>query len=137
MNADKKEAISKAPSGRPSRTPVGQRNILTVKGKDPNYEYRIVNDEDDRISQFLEAGYELVADNDAAVGDKRVNAATSLGSSKEISVGQGMKARLMRIKKEWYEEDQARKLAHVAEIERATKEKALDGTYGDLKLTRD
>lgn len=132
-----KEAISKAPSGRPQRTPVGTRNILTVKGKDPNYEYRIVNDVDDRVAQFLEAGYELVDDETVQVGDKRVNAPTSLGSKKEISVGQGVKGRVMRIKREWFEEDQARKLAHVAEIERATKEKALDGTYGELKLSRD
>lgn len=128
---------SKAPSGRPQRTPVGTRNVLTVKGKDPNYEYRIVNDVDDRITQFLEAGYELVDDEAVQVGDKRVNAASSLGSKKEISVGQDVKARVMRIKREWYEEDQARKLSHVAEIERATKEKALDGTYGEFKVSRD
>lgn len=132
-----KEAISKAPSGRPQRTPVGTRNILTVKGKDPAFEYRIVNDVDDRIAQFLEAGYELVDDETVQVGDKRVNAPTSLGSKSEISVGQGVKARVMRIKREWFEEDQARKLAHVAEIERATKEKALEGTYGEIKMNRD
>ena len=128
---------SKAPSGRVSRTPVGTRNILTVKGKDPNYVYRHVNDIDDRISMFQEAGYELVQDESVVVGDKRVNAASSLGSAKAISVGQGTKAYLMRIKRDWYEEDQAKKLANVADIERATKEKALDGTYGDLKLSRD
>ena len=128
---------SKAPSGRVSRTPVGTRNILTVKGKDPNYVYRHVNDIDDRISMFQEAGYELVQDESVVVGDKRVNAASSLGSAKAVSVGQGTKAYLMRIKREWYEEDQARKLSNVADIERATKEKALDGTYGDLKLSRD
>ena len=128
---------SKAPSGRVSRTPVGTRNILTVKGKDPNYVYRHVNDIDDRISMFQEAGYELVQDESVVVGDKRVNAASSLGSAKAISVGQGTKAYLMRIKRDWYEEDQARKLSNVADIERATKEKALDGTYGDLKLSRD
>lgn len=125
------------PQNRPQRVPVGQRNVLTVKGKDPNYEYRIVNDTEDRIVQFQEAGYELVADDSVNVGDKRVDAATSLGSAKAISVGQGTKAYLMRIKKEWYQEDQAAKLAHVSEIERATKEKALDGTYGDIKLSRD
>ena len=128
---------SKAPSGRVSRTPVGTRNILTVKGKDPNYVYRHVNDIDDRISMFQEAGYELVQDESVVVGDKRVNAASSLGSAKAVSVGQGTKAYLMRIKRDWYEEDQARKLSNVADIERATKEKALDGTYGDLKLSRD
>lgn len=128
---------SKAPSGRVSRTPIGTRNILTVKGKDPNYVYRHVNDIDDRIQMFQEAGYELVQDESVQVGDKRVNAASSLGSAKAVSVGQGTKAYLMRIKREWYEEDQAKKLANVADIERATKEKALDGTYGDLKLSRD
>ena len=128
---------SKAPSGRVSRTPVGTRNILTVKGKDPNYVYRHVNDIDDRISMFQEAGYELVQDESVVVGDKRVNAASSLGSAKAVSVGQGTKAYLMRIKRDWYEEDQAKKLSNVADIERATKEKALDGTYGDLKLSRD
>jgi hypothetical protein len=137
MNPNDKEAISKAPSGRPQRTPVGTRNILTVKGKDPNYEYRIVNDVDDRITQFQEAGYELVANEAVTVGDKRVNAASSLGSTKQLSVGQGVKAYTMRIKKEWFQEDQVQKLIRVNELERATKEKALDGAYGELKISRD
>ena len=132
-----KEAIAKAPSGRVQRTPIGTRNILTVKGKDPAYNYRYVNDIDDRVAQFQEAGYELVQDDAAQSGDKRVNAASSLGSSKAVSVGQGTKAYLMRIKREWFDEDQARKLNQVAEVERSTKEKALDGTYGDLKISRD
>ena len=125
------------PQNRPQRTPIGQRNVLTVKGKDPNYVYRIVNDKEDRIEQFKEAGYELVLDDAATVGDKRVDAASSPGSAKVIPVGGGTKAYVMRIKKEWFDEDQARKMAHVAEIERATKEKALDGTYGEIKISRD
>lgn len=133
-----KDALSKEPSGRPQRTPVGQRNILTVKGKDPSFVYRIVNDVDDRISQYKEAGYEIVQDSAVAVGDKRVNAAASVGSGKQLSVGQGTKAYVMRIRKEWYEDDQASKLARVAAVEQATREKALIGTdYGDLKISRD
>lgn len=116
---------------------MGQRNIVTVKGKDPNYVYRVVNDKDDRIEQFKEAGYELVADEAVKVGDKRVNAATSIGSHKQLSVGQGTKAVVMRIRRDWYEEDQAAKLSHVAAVEDATRKKALDGTYGELKTTRD
>ena len=127
--------VSKQPSGRPQRTPIGTRNVLTVKGKDPNYEYRIVNDVDDRITQFQEAGYELVSEDSVQVGDKRVNAASSVGSAKHIAVGGGTKAYVMRIKKEWYEEDQTRKLAHVNAIEQATKDKALNGTYGELKVS--
>ena len=132
-----KDALSKEPSGRPQRTPIGQRNILTVKGKDPSYVYRIVNDTDDRITQFKEAGYEIVPDQAVSVGDKRVNAAASIGSGKQLSVGQGTKAYVMRIPRDWYEEDQASKLSQVAAVEQATREKALDGTYGELKLSRD
>lgn len=137
MNPSDEKTLSKAPSGRPQRTPIGTRNILTVKGKDPNFEYRIVNDTDDRITQFQEAGYELVPNEAVTVGDKRVNAPTSLSSNKQISVGQGTKAYLMRIRKEWYQEDQVAKLGQVAALEQATKEKALDGTYGELKISRD
>lgn len=132
-----KEAISKAPVGRVTRTPVGQRNILTVKGKDPNYEYRIVNDVEDRIAQFQEAGYELVPDEAVDVGDKRVSQGTSVGSKKVFSVGQGTKAYVMRIKKEWYEEDQRAKQRRVDAQESSIREKALDGTYGKLDITRD
>ena len=43
----------------------------------------------------------------------------------------------MRIKKEWFEEDKARKLAHVAEIERATQSNNANGAdYGEVKITR-
>lgn len=135
--AVEKEAISKAPVGRVTRTPVGQRNILTVKGKDPNYEYRIVNDVEDRIAQFQEAGYELVPDDAVDVGDKRVSQGTSVGSKKVFSVGQGTKAYVMRIKKEWYEEDQRAKQRRVDAQESSIREKALDGTYGKLDITRD
>lgn len=131
-----KDVISKAPSGRVTRTPVGTRNILTVKGKDPNYEYRIVNDIDDRVTQFQEAGYELVANETVKVGDKRVNSATSEGSVKQLSVGQGTKAYLMRIKKDWFDEDQKAKQTKVSEIERATQDKALSGTYGTIESYR-
>lgn len=137
MEPNEKDSIAKAPSGRVSRTPVGQRNILTIKGKDENFVYRVVNDIDDRVAQFQEAGYELVPDESVKVGDKRVNAATSVGSYKQLSVGQGTKAMVMRIRKDWYEEDQAKKLAHVAAVEDATREKALNGTYGDIKVSRD
>lgn len=131
-----KEAIAKAPAGRVTRTPVGQRNILTVRGKDPNYEYRIVNDVEDRITQFQEAGYEIVSDESVQVGDKRVSAASSIGSAKQLSVGGGTKAYVMRIRKDWYEEDQATKLRQVAAQEDSIKAKALDGNYGKLEISR-
>lgn len=135
--SDVKEAIAKAPRGRTQRVPVGTRNVLSVAGKDPSYEYRIVNDSGDRVQEFLDAGYEVVDAGSVRVGDKRVNSASSEGSISQISVGQGQKAFVLRIKKEWYAEDQAAKQARVNELESATKAKALDGTYGKLEISRD
>ena len=106
---ENKESISKAPAGRPVRVPVSGRNILTVKGKDPGYSYRIVNDEPDRIARFQEGGYELVSDESVKVGDTRVSLPTAEGTVKQMSVGGGHKAYLMRIKKDWYDEDQKAK----------------------------
>ncbi len=131
-----KEAISKAPSGRVKRVPVGTRNILTVEGKDPNYHYRIINDTGDRVQEFTDAGYELVDAKSVRIGDKRLNQASSEGTISQVSVGQGEKGYLVRIKKEWYAEDQAAKQSKVQAIEDATKQKALNGTYGKLDISR-
>lgn len=97
-----RELATKSPSGRTRRTSLTRRNRLSVQDKDPNYHYRIVNDVDDRVSQFIENGYEVV---NTKVGDKRVDQSAGLGSVPAFSVGQGTKAVVMRIKKEWYEED--------------------------------
>jgi hypothetical protein len=110
--------------------------VLTVKGKDPNYEYRIINDSGDRVQEFLDAGYELEKEDSVRVGDKRVNKASAEGTVSQISVGQGQKAVVVKIKKEWYLEDQTLKQKRVDELENATKEKALNGTYGKLEITR-
>lgn len=114
-----KELNTKSPSGRVKRAPLGVRNRLTVKDKDPNYVYRIVNTEDahgtDRVSDFLEHGYEVVEN--TKVGDKRVDISSGLSSKGDFSVGQGRKAVVMRIKREWYEEDQAAKLAQIKATE--------------------
>ena len=132
-----KEAISKAPVSRVTRVPVGQRHKLTVKGKDPAYEYRVVNDVDDRIAQFLEGGYEIVDKDTHDVGDKRVSSGSAVGSKQVFSVGLGTKGYLMRIPKELYQEDQAAKQAFVNKQEASIKEQALDGNYGKLDLKRD
>ncbi len=122
---------------RTKRTPItGQRSILGVKGKDPNFHYRIVNDTGDRISQFEEQGYELVTDTSVKIGDRRVANPTAEGSAVQVSVGGGQKAFLMRIKKEWYEEDQQTKQNIVNETEAAMKkETAQNADYGKLSIT--
>lgn len=116
----------------------GTRNILNVKGKDPNYEYRIVNDDDDRITQFQEIGYEIVNENTVKVGDKRVAAPTQEGSPVKISVGGGKTAYLMRIRKEFYQEDQDLKAQRINEVEASMKEEARKHSdYGKLNISKD
>lgn len=138
MKTEAKEAIAKSPSGRVRRTPVGVRNVLTVSGKDPDYEYRIVNDEGDRVEQFKAAGYDVVSASDVTVGDRRINKASAEGSAAQVSVGGGTKAYVMRIKKEWYAEDQKAKIDSIAQTEAATKSEALRGSdYGKLTIDRD
>lgn len=116
-----KETISKSPSGRTKRTPVGTRNILSVANKDPNFEYRVVNDTGDRIAAFEDAGYELVDAKDVRVGDKRVDRATPEGSKAQVAVGKGDKAFVMRIPKELYNEDQERKMQQIRKLEQSIK----------------
>lgn len=131
-----KESISKSPRGRVTRTPVSQRNILTVNGKEPGFVYRIVNDSGDRVAMFEDAGYEVVKADDVRVGDKRVQRASAIGSRAEVAVGSGEKAVVMRIKEEWYKEDQAAKQTKVNELESTMKKQALSGTYGKIETTR-
>lgn len=126
----------KQPEGRVKRTPVnGKRNVLTVQGKDPNFEYRIVNDTGDRVALMQERGYEIVSDDTVKVGDRRVANPTQEGSPVMASVGGGTKAYLMRIKKEWYAEDQQEKARQVAETEQAMKRDAKEGMYGKLEIS--
>ncbi len=132
-----KEAISKAPEGRVKRASVRGRNILTVKGKDPNYVYRVVNDTDDRIMELQERGYVVDTDQSVEVGDPRVSSGTPIGTTKQLSVGRGIKAYIMKIKREYYDEDVKEKMDFVDAQESAMKKKALDGTYGKLDVTRD
>jgi len=117
-------------SARPRRQSLSTRNRLDVKDQDPNYHYRIVNDVDDRVSRLQELGYEVAPkETVGAVGSKRVDDASSLGSIKHFSVGQGTKAIVMRIPKEYAIEDQNVKLDEIAQLERTM--------YGDAKKASD
>lgn len=97
------------------RTPIGKRNKFTIENRDPNYQYRVVNDVEGRVQDLLDQDYEIVLD--AKVGDKRVDEISSLGSAKQISVGGGLKAVVMRKRKDWFEDDQAAKQKEIDELE--------------------
>jgi hypothetical protein len=122
---------------REKRTPInGTRNILTIRGQEPGYRYRIVNDDGDRIPMLQEQGYELVQDASITVGDRRIANPTKEGSPVQVSVGGGQKGFVMRIKEEWYQEDQKTKQKAVDDLDESMKANAKKiADYGSLKIS--
>lgn len=132
--AQDEQPVIKAKPVRKERTPVsGTRNVLTVKGKEPGFHYRIVNDVGDRVEMFKEGGYEVVT-HAVKFGDRRLSASGPLGASAITSVGGGVKGVLMRIPQEWYDEDQQGKEERLLESEAAM---SGDADYGTVSIKRD
>lgn len=122
-------------AARVTRKPLFQRGPQAISGdKDDSYHYRFVNDTGSRIHNFKQAGYEFVADTDIAVGDSRVIDASEFGSTKRVISNDGTTSYLMRIKKEFYNEDQAAKAEFISEQEAAMKKEATQGYYGSIKM---
>jgi hypothetical protein len=115
---------------RPKRTPLGQRNRLSFGKQDPNFVYRVINDQDDRLSQAQEAGYEFVT-GDEPLGDKRAAEGGKIDSRVSKPVGNNTRGFLMRIPKEFYTEDQNAKMGVIEEMEKALKPDKKAGQYGD------
>lgn len=113
------------------RTPLGARNRLSFRNLDPDYSYRVINDQDDRLARAQEAGYEHVS-SESQLGDLRVAEGTIPGANVAKPVGNGVTGYLMRIKKEWFDEDQAAKEEGRKELERAMEPDKSKGQYGGL-----
>lgn len=132
--------MSKDKSTRPARIPVSSaRDILTVHGKDPNFEYRWVLDDPKRpgrLTRFKDGGWEVVTDADE-VGQTTVDRGKKLGSAITRPDGAGTLV-LMRISKEWYDEDQAAKASKIDDLERSmlADEAKEDGRYGKIDIQK-
>ena len=91
----------------------GTRGKLQVGHQIPGYHLHIFNDTSGRIQQAQEAGYEFVhPDEVGGVTTNVTSRNTDIGDKVRFLVGTGEKgeamyAYLMKIKQEWYEEDQA------------------------------
>jgi hypothetical protein len=114
---------------KPARTPLGTRNRLTFKNLDPDYVYRVINDKDDRLKRATDGGYEFVESTES-LGDKMAAEATKMGKNVSKPVGHGVTGYLMRIKKEWYEEDQKNKQSQVNATEQTMKPNKSKEEYG-------
>lgn len=119
---------------RQDRVPVGgPRDILSVPNQDPNYVYRWVRDDMGRIDQFKAGGYEVV-ERGHRVGESTVDKGTRLGTAYTMSRGTATLV-LMRIPKEWYDEDQAAKQGQVDALDSAMKQETKTMGYGQVITT--
>lgn len=113
-----------------------QRNELTFEGQNDSYMYRVFNDVDNRLQNAEIAGYEYVR-SEEQLGDPTVDGASPQGAVVTKPVGGGKTGVLMRIKREWYDEDQQSKRRKIQDTEDALSNKAReDGHYGGISIKR-
>lgn len=127
---------TKTKERRGKRIPVGTRQKLMIEKKEleSGYEHRFVNNKPGRIEQFEEGGWEIVRGK-KKIGDPSIGEGTQMGSATTKDVGQGTTAVLMRIKKEWYKEDQDAKSSAIKEsMKTITREAEKPGNYGKIKI---
>ena len=112
-----------------TRVPLGKRDRLTFDNMEEGYTYRVINDSEDRLSRAQKAGYEFVTGDDT-LGDTRAGEAGKIDSRVSKPVGNNTRGFLMRIKEEWYREDQEAKLRVIEETEKAMMPDKSKGQYG-------
>ena len=103
---------------------------------DPNYVYRVVNDEGSRIEEMKSFGYDVVENEEV-----NFSSANKIGTGSTNSVvvdrRTGQKAVLMRQPKEFHEEDAQAKEDLLKEREKSMFRllKTEDGRYGEVTNT--
>ena len=112
------------------------RRKLSYPGED-GYEMRWANDKDTRITDLLERGWDhVLKDEGKAVGDPDVanEVAQDLGTQVSRVVGaeddgRPIKAYLMKIRKDWYEEDRKAKDDYLTQLEKQIKDGSAVGGH--------
>lgn len=114
--------MSQDKHNRKQRIPLGAQRIKgAVSEKDPRYHYHWINDQPGRIQMALDGGYELVPKSGVIVNK---DANTNLGSMVSQYAGRNeagvpFNRYLMRIRKTFYDEDQAAKADLNDEVDKA------------------
>src|ERR1700693_3242503 len=122
-------------SKREDRVPIhGDRNRLSVEGREEGYHYCWVND--NNVPRFERAGYEFV-EHALIIGDRRVDAASSTGVKHSLAVGNGVTDYLMRCPNEYFDQDMEALSNKVDGYEAAMYEQlnsGKDGRYGKVEM---
>lgn len=119
-------ARGKRTTRKSTRVPVGgQRQRMQVAEKEDGYVYRWVNDTPGNVQRFLDGGYEIV-ESDTQVGEAEADGDHGQPVDRSVSMQVGRTrtslngtAYLMRIRKEYFDEDQKEKQKDRLETKRA------------------
>lgn len=137
-------------ANRPTRIPFSANNQkMQVEYKDPDFFNHWVprwfNDQRGRVQRAQTAGYEFVeAEEVIGLGGQDLQSNTDLGTKVSMVVtgpvdgNPEVRAYLMKIRKDWYAEDQGVKARKRRESERAVYEGNIDGAavenrYGEIR----
>lgn len=113
------------------RVPFGiPRAKLTVSNQIQGFHLHWVNDEGGRIYQAQQGGYELVTPQE--VGDESTETSVKRLVGKQED-GSGLFAYLMKIRQDWYEEDQKASQEIQDQFDAAIKKGTLEQTPGDQR----
>lgn len=137
MNAQDDE-VKATTSVRPKRVPIGMRPKLAVHGKDPNYEYRIVNDDPGRIALMQSQGWLLCTNDEVDTGNFRAEQVSEVGSLAYhiVDSKSGLKGYVMKITKEEFQEIQDAYESETSALEQTLRPNYKDGEYGNIIIDR-
>ena len=134
---EEKTAATRVPMTRRRNQFNGTESKLTVKKHIEGYKLHIFNDTPGRIDSALSSGYEFVSPNEVGgVTSNVVSQNTDIGDKVRFLVGSNneggpLYAYLMKIKQEWYDEDQAELLARNNKIDDALRKGKAPGVSSE------
>lgn len=132
---EKVENVSEAKDGRRRRSRGvfnGTKGKLSIEGSIPGYHMHIFNDDPGRIQNAIDNGYEFVTPEEVETGTNVVSNNTDVGDKVRFlvgtdGIGEPKYGYLMKIKQEWYDEDQAALQRRNDMTDAAIKRGKLDG----------
>jgi len=122
-----------------TRPPVnGRGDVLKLSHKNEKdsseYVYRVFNDKGTRIEQHKQYGWEPCTKDQVVIGTRNVVGSGDLASV-TVDSTDGTQGIVMRIRKDWYDEDQKAKQDAISETEKQiTGESEKDGNYGKVSI---
>jgi len=122
-----------------NRVPIGQRRPLNIdrSSLDANFEYRNVRGNPANLQRYIDAGYDFVTE-DMQVGDSGIMRGSQTDSRVSVPSGDSNdRLFLMRIPKEFYDDDQLLKQKAIDKKEEALKPSAeQQGLTGKIDISR-